>query len=316
VSKKPQNKRALSALRHGATAGILPHERTAWKRHLEAMRAELQPVGPVEEALVERIALALWRLRRVAAWEAGLLADARDHARVALGLSGASLVPDSPPRDRQNAAVSLLRRILEHWVRPLADSSEIVAEARAYVTSMRTLIAALERALAALDDPAGWTALDVGDDAQTIGSTLIDALDEQEKAVLAARWEIEPKEVHEVLTSSEDLPDLLALLGVERTRAALERALHSTRQNVALVEEALAAYDQATAERQARARPDLDELAKLQRYEAHLERTFYRALHEFESLQARRRGEAAPLGRIEVYGLDESPLPARCDGAE
>jgi hypothetical protein len=309
MSKKLQNKRALSALKHGAMAGVLPHERTAWKRHLEAVRAELQPVGPVEEALTERIALALWRLRRVAAWEAGLLADAHDDARETYGLA-ISLASDSSPRHRQAAAVNLLRRILERWVRPLADSSEIVAEAREYVTSMRTLIAALERALAALDDSAGWTALDVGDDAQTIGLTLIDALDEQEKAVLAARWEIEPKEVHEVLARSEDLPELLELLGVERTRAALERELHATQQNVALVEEVLAAYDQATLERQARARPDLDELAKLQRYEAHLERVLFRSLHELEALQARRRGETAPLGRIEVYGVDEPPLPA------
>ena len=307
MRKKPQNKRALNPVKHGVTANVLPFERNAWQRHLEAVRAELQPVGPIEAALAERVALALWRLRRVAAWEAGLLADARDRARVVLGFSGTYPVPDSPPRDRQAAAVSLLQRILKGWVSPLADASEVVAEAREYVTSTRALIAALERALAALDDPAGWTALDVGDDAQTIGGTLIDALDEQEKAALAARWEIEPKEVHEVLVSSEDLPDLLELLGVERTRAALERALRSTRQNVALVEEALEAYHQATAERQARARPDLDELGKLQRYEAHLERTLYRALHELEALQARRRGEAAPLGRVEVYGIDEPP---------
>jgi hypothetical protein len=307
MSKKLQNKRALSAVKHGVTAGILPHEGRVWRQHLAAVRDALQPVGAVEEALVERIAVTLWRLRRVAIWEASLLADARDDAHVVPGFSGASLVPDGPPRDRQDAAVGLLRRILKHWVSPLADANEIVAEAREYVTSMRALIAALERALAALDDPAGWTALDVGDDAQTIGSTLIDALDEQEKAVLAARWEMEPKEVHEVLTSSEDLPDLLELLGVERTRAALERELRSTQLNVALVEQALAAYHQATAERQARARPDLDELGKLQRYEAHLERMLYRALHELEALQARRRGEAAPLGRIEVYGADELP---------
>jgi hypothetical protein len=307
MGKKLQNNRMLSALKHGATAGILPHEGRAWRQHLLAVRDALQPVGAVEAALVERIAVTLWRLRRVVIWEAGLLADARDHARVVPGFSGTYPVPDSPPRDRQNAAVSLLRRILQHWVSPLADSSEIVAEAREYVTSTRALIAALERALAALDDPAGWTALDVGDDAQTIGGTLIDALDEQEKAVLAARWEIEPKEVHEVLARSEDLPDLLELLGVERTRAALERELHSARQNVALVEQALEAYHQATAERQARARPDFEELGKLQRYEAHLERMLYRALHELEALQARRRGTAPPLARLEVYGIDEPP---------
>jgi hypothetical protein len=315
VSKKPQNKRALNPVKHGAMAGILPHERTAWKRHLEAVRAELQPVGPVEEALVERIALALWRLRRVAAWEAGLLADARDRARETYGL-GDYLLPDSPPNHRQAAAVNLLRQTMKHWpITPLAKSFEVAEVARGYVASERERIADLERALAALDDPAQLAALD--DDAAGMAAiALIDALDEQEKAALAARWEIEPEEIGEIELTAEDFPILLELLGIERTRAALERELHSTRQNVALVEQALEIYHQATAERQARARPDLDELAKLQRYEAHLERMLYRALHELQALQARRRGEAAPLGRIEVYGLDESPLPARCDGAE
>jgi hypothetical protein len=309
VSKKPQNKRALSALRHGATAGILPHERTAWKRHLEAVRAELQPVGPVEEALVERIALALWRLRRVADWEAGLLADARDRAREAYGL-GDYLLPDSPPDHRQAAAVNLLRQAMKHWpITPLAKSFEVAEVARGYVASERERIADLERALAALDDPAQLAALD-GDAVGMAAVALIDALDEQEKAELAARWGVDPDEVEEIEPTTGDFSILLDLVGIEEARAVLERELHATQQNVALVEEALAAYHQATAERQARARPDLDELGKLQRYEAHLERMLYRALHELEALQARRRGEAAPLGRIEVYGVDEPPLPA------
>jgi hypothetical protein len=315
VSKKPQNKRALSALRHGVTAGVLPHERKAWQRHLAAVRAELQPVGPVEEALTERVALALWRLRRVAAWEAGLLADARDHVHETYSFSR-SLAPDNPPHHRQAAAVDVLRQTMGHWpIDPLAGPLEIVETARGYVVSERERIADLERALAALDDPAQLAALD-GDAAGMAAIALIDALDEQEKAVLAARWEIAPEEIGETELTAEDFPDLLELLGGERARTVLEHELRVTKLRVSLAERALEIYHQATAERQARARPDLDELGKLQRYEAHLERTLYRALHELEALQARRRGEAAPLGRIEVYGLDESPLPARRDGAE
>jgi hypothetical protein len=306
MSKTLQNKRMLSALKHGVTAGILPDERKAWQRHLEAVRAELQPVGPVEEALTERVALALWRLRRVAAWEAGLLADARDHARVTHGL-GDYLLPDSPPDHLQAAAVNLLRQTMKHWpITPLAKSFEVAEVARGYVASERERIADLERALAALDDPAQLATLD-DDTVGMAGIALIDALDEQEKAVLAARWGIEPEEIEEIELAAEDFSILLEIVGIERARTVLEHELRATRQNVALVEQALAAYHQATAERQARARPDLDELGKLQRYEAHLERMLYRALHELEALQARRRGEAAPLGRIEVYGADELP---------
>ncbi len=315
MSKKRQNKRALSAWKHGARAGILPHERKAWQRHLEAVRAELEPVGAVEEALTERVALALWRLRRVAVWEAGLLADARDQARVTHGL-GDYLLPDSPPDHLQAAAVNLLRQTMKHWpITPLAKSFEVAEVARGYVASERERIADLERALATLDDPAQLAALD-DDAAGMAASALIDALDEQEKAVLAARWGIDLEELEEIELAAEDFPSLLEVVGVERARTVLEHELRTTQWRVGLAEQAIEAYHRATAERQERARPDLDELGKLQRYEAHLERMLYRALHELEALQARRRGEAVPLGRIEVYGLDEPPLPARRDGAE
>jgi hypothetical protein len=36
-------------------------------------------------------------------------------------------------------------------------------------------------------------------------------------------------------------------------------------------------------------------MAKIQRYEGHLSRLFYRALHELERLQARRLGYAGPV---------------------
>ena len=49
--------------------------------------------------------------------------------------------------------------------------------------------------------------------------------------------------------------------------------------------------------------PDDAELDKLIRYEAHLGRQLYHALHELEAIQERRRGNAAPLARVNVHGL-------------
>ncbi len=43
-------------------------------------------------------------------------------------------------------------------------------------------------------------------------------------------------------------------------------------------------------------------LEKVTRYEAHLERGLYRALHELEAMQERKAGNAAPLARLEVHG--------------
>jgi hypothetical protein len=315
MSKKPQNKRALSALKHGVTAGVLPHERKAWQRHLEAVRAELQPVGAVEEALVERVALALWRLRRVAAWEAGLLADARDHVHETYSFSR-SLAPDNPPHHRQAAAVNVLRQTMRHWpIDPLAGPLEIVGEASGFILSERERIADLKRALAALDDPAQLATLD--DDASGMAAiALIDGLDALEKAALAARWGIEPEKIGEIELTAEDFPILLELVGIERARAVLERELRATKQNVALVERRL---------RPTTRRPWSDRSGHGRTSMSWPSSSATRRISSgcsiarcsmLEALQARRRGEAAPLGRIEVYGLDESPLPARCDGAE
>jgi hypothetical protein len=49
--------------------------------------------------------------------------------------------------------------------------------------------------------------------------------------------------------------------------------------------------------------PDEKTLEKVARYEAHLSRGLYKAMHELEALQARRTGGAAPLARLDVEGL-------------
>jgi len=52
--------------------------------------------------------------------------------------------------------------------------------------------------------------------------------------------------------------------------------------------------------------PDEKTLEKVARYEAHLQRGLYKALHELEALQARRLGGSVPLVRLDVTGLAES----------
>jgi hypothetical protein len=49
--------------------------------------------------------------------------------------------------------------------------------------------------------------------------------------------------------------------------------------------------------------PQEKELDRLIRYEAHINRQIYQALHNLEALQSRRRGEPAPLARVTVHGL-------------
>jgi hypothetical protein len=52
-----------------------------------------------------------------------------------------------------------------------------------------------------------------------------------------------------------------------------------------------------------RSLPDEKTPEKVARYEAHLSRGLYKALHELEALQARRTGGIAPLARLDTDGL-------------
>jgi len=65
----------LNALRHGLTAqtAVLPNESPEeFQELLDAFLAEYQPIGPTETLLVEQMAMAAWRLRRMRALETGL----------------------------------------------------------------------------------------------------------------------------------------------------------------------------------------------------------------------------------------------------
>ncbi len=75
--KTPEGKAAVrhNALRHGLLSQevLLPGEDEAPLKELgESLRAELQPIGELENLLVDRIVSATWRLRRLGRVEAGI----------------------------------------------------------------------------------------------------------------------------------------------------------------------------------------------------------------------------------------------------
>jgi len=77
--KTPEGKAAvrLNALKHGLLSQeiLLPGEDEEALRELgERLRDELQPVGELENLLVDRIIASYWRLRRVARLETGIFA--------------------------------------------------------------------------------------------------------------------------------------------------------------------------------------------------------------------------------------------------
>jgi hypothetical protein len=50
--------------------------------------------------------------------------------------------------------------------------------------------------------------------------------------------------------------------------------------------------------------PDEKTLEKVARYEAHLSRQLYKAMHELEALQTKQAGGVAPLARLDVQGIE------------
>jgi hypothetical protein len=84
----------------------------------------------------------------------------------------------------------------------------------------------------------------------------------------------------------------------------MEVATDSARRSIIGKEQA-ADQVQRNLERMSRERllPHEKTLEKVARYEAHLSRGLYKALHELEALQVRRTGGAAPLARLDVDGL-------------
>jgi hypothetical protein len=81
----------------------------------------------------------------------------------------------------------------------------------------------------------------------------------------------------------------------------LERVRTEARYEVVRLEgEAEEVRVQLLKKRRERVLLDEADLQRISRYEAHLSRQMYQALHELEALQTRKGGKAAPLARLDV----------------
>ena len=86
----------LNALRHGlrSVQTVVPGEDPdAWEAHRAAVIEDVKPVGALELALVEQVAIKLWRLRRVVRFEADMIGNAQNPR-------GVGALPREEPRPR------------------------------------------------------------------------------------------------------------------------------------------------------------------------------------------------------------------------
>jgi hypothetical protein len=266
---------AQNALRHGlrsdrpvvASAG---ETAPAWRSHRAGVLESLAPQGYLETLLAERCALLLWRLHRVARYEAKQIDEGtRSAERRAVASAVIGLGESSP----------LAPRTLEC----LREEAELSAEDGP----------AVRRLLAALEEPGAAPAFD----ADTVGRVFFAA----ERAVRGLQLpDAEEREEWALSDVVEALEDARGQPAAALLQQVAEAAYRRHLRLLIAVRQA----EEDTASGKALALlPTESDLQKIARYESHLHRLLTSTLHELEALQARRRGEPAPLARLDVAGL-------------
>lgn len=321
-TRKGKARAAQNAVTHGVTAlTVAPSERAAYAQHLADVVASLGPVGPLEQRLAERVALTLWRLRRLEVWEAATIAaDQRKRTEwVAFGGSRESNEEHQKRSAKMSVEVMESREVRSEIARLTHEDPVVYLRNLDHLEEVGRNHISWGDELAALSDPPTKTqakrlSLNA---AAYLGMEFITALELWEvpaRQVAAALGFDNPKaaDYEDFDPEGTDIPALWQLVDQEAAkrndRGAQSRwMVEAARQRymgermVALAARVRYLIEQANAEALMLCSKDLD---RVQRYEAHLERVLYRALHELEAMRDRRAGKAAPLARLDVHGHD------------
>jgi hypothetical protein len=276
-----------NAARHGirSPAPVVPGVENVedWRNHRNGVLDSLQPEGHLELVLAERVALLSWRLHRVIRYETESIALFQEKAEDDLA-------------DRRRLASRVL-------------GAAHPEDVRGNLKTARSDYRLLKR-FPKLEDDKHLSNLD----ADRILWTIMEVTDR------VAEGEVEPEDLLDEI-SIPGVPDSAeeregfdgwsagaVRAGVEAIASAtdedpeelLEVATDSARRDIIGKEQATEQV-QRDLERMSRERLEKT-LEKVARYEAHLSRGLYKALHELEALQVRRAGGAAPLARLDVNG--------------
>jgi hypothetical protein len=287
-----------NAARHGmrSPAPVVPGIETQedWERHLAGTVDSLSPEGHLETVLAERVALLLWRLHRTTRYETESIALYQEKAEDDLArerrFESHLLGPAHPENVRDELEFAranhrLLKRFpklpdgrkisafdADFILLTVTEHTDAVAEGEEDPTDLleRISIPGVPDGAEAREDFEGWTAGAVRMGIETV----------------ARETDEDPAELLKVATSEARR----AIIGKEQAAEKVER-------------------DLAVMSRE-RLLPDVKTIEKVARYEAHLSRLLYKAMHELEALQTRRWGGVAPLARLDVDGMPDGGLPA------
>lgn len=280
-----------NATRHGISSPqpVVPGlEKTEdWEGHREGIVENLSPVGQLEVTLAERVALLSWRLHRVTRYETGAIAisqetiedDIHDRDRFLSTLRHKGLETTHPVDIRFEAKYckqshSALRRF------PSQGADKILKGADASSVVWGVLMEAKKAAGREID-------VEVLDLPGVSEDAMIEELPAMKVAdvrgcveAIAAHASLDPDDLLELATYQAGYEARSAALKKEEVEQEISRKMKE------------------------RILPDEKTLEKISRYEAHLSRQLYHALHELENLQKHRiTGEGVPLARLDVQGF-------------
>jgi hypothetical protein len=307
-----------------------------WQRHREAILESLSPEGGMEEVLAERVALCSWRLNRVIAYETETITQEQEavteeveedrrqklrlttlYKREAKEILAGTMVGDMVDLDRGE----VLSDFAIDMLAPLEGPLQRAINTRRYFDAVVRVMDGEPHTPVNYYD-AGWlfekacflaTELpylmqqdDEEADADEIRKSALELMDR-----LEGRMEVQDtlmvSEIKEHLAwiaeaaSSEHIVEDINQVGYTLVEALLEK-LHTVACQEAKVaeEQAQKVQQQIVKQRRAKILPSADDLQKIGRYESHLSKEMYRALHELEALQERRIGGRSPLARLDV----------------
>jgi hypothetical protein len=278
-----------NATRHGISspAPVVPglEKGEDWESHLRGVLENLSPVGHLEVTLAERVALLSWRLHRITRYETQAIAIYQEKIEEDIH-QRQMLVRSFRERPYASTHPADVRFEAEHDRRthnalrrfPSLEPEKTVRGEDASSVVWGALVAAKR-----------WNA-EIDVEELELPGVPEDAMIE----------ELPPMRASEVMGCVRSIaraagrdPDELLLSATEEARSSRVGSEYRKEEMEGEV----------SRHRRERILPDEKTLEKVARYEAHLSRQMYQALHELEALQARRSGRGAPLARLDVQGI-------------
>ncbi len=279
-----------NATRHGirSPAPVVPGvERIEdWEAHGAGVLESLKPEGHLETVLAERVALLSWRLHRVVRYETQSIALSQEtleeelarkrHSAYGFGSVSGPAHPEDVRAAHESARKT--QRLLKRFP-ALPDDKRLSSEDAASI-----LLAVWGQA----DEEGELEELEIPGVPEPLDPDYLFEYDVSWTVSLVRAG------ISVIASRTDEDPERLLVAATEETRLEVIRKKHRAEE----VERDL--------ERMSRERilPRVEILEKVARYEAHLCRQLYKAMHELEALQAKRAGGAAPLARLDVQGLE------------